>query len=262
MLVIIKMKLDTDCVLTLLTVMVITLISIHIILKMDNFIDASDVEKGKASHANSDEKKDKENDSSDHSQQNKLKGCKPSDTMEQICINHMTCCSGAKRENHACYCDHPITQSCVEGYNKCKQHLEKSTSYMKWIGKEEIEKMCSASLGLCCGKFAGIDTSKVKFAKKDTDKAIIKLNPFCALGAKKDVEKNCEKMCATYKPCKGFTADRLGCTLFDTIDLFDPSTVKVGPRGVAPRGPDPNKSIAVGDKSYNPNTIMMKLNDE
>jgi len=231
----------------------------NIIIKRENFINSSEVDEGNATYENSAIKKEKEQKNQVPSQKNKLKGCEPSDTMEQICMNHVSCCGeegSIKRENHACYCDHPITRSCVEGYNKCKEHLEKSTSYMKWIGKQKIEDMCSESLGLCCKRFGDIDISKVEFKKKDNDKAIIKLNPFCALGAKKDVVKNCKKMCATYQGCKGYTADRLGCTLFDEIDIFDPSKVKLG---LGKRAPDPNKSIEVNGKSYNPHDIHLKL---
>lgn len=251
------MKLDTNCVLTLLTIVVITLISIYIISSRERFIDSSDVDKGVSSQANSDEIKKAENDASDPSQDNKLKGCNPSDTLEDICFNHVTCCNGIKKTNHSCYCDHPISRSCIDGYNKCKDHLEKSTSYMKWIGKQEIENMCKDSLKLCCSKFSSIDTSSVKFEQKDLAKPVIKLNPFCALGAKKDVETNCQKMCATYKPCKGFIADRLGCTLFDNIEYYVAPTA-VGPRGIIPKGPDPNKSV----DGFNPQALMLKMNDE
>ena len=248
------MKLDTNCVLTVLIIVIITLLSIYIILSKDKFIDSGDVDEGKSSYENSDAKKKGENDAIDPSQYNKLKGCDPSDTLEDICFNHTTCCNGIKKTNHACYCDHPITKTCIDGYNKCKQHLEHNNPYMKWIGKQEIENVCKDSLKLCCGKFASIDTSSVKFKKNDLKKPIIKLNPFCALGAKKDVENNCQKMCATSKPCKGFIADRLGCTLFDNIEFYVAPSMK-GLKTRRIKGPDPNKSI----DGFNPKALMMKV---
>jgi hypothetical protein len=256
MLIIIKMKLYRNCLLTVLSIILMTVISIYIIINKESFIEDSDVDDGENVYKNSEAKKQGENNALKPSLDNKLKGCDPSDTLEDICYNHVTCCNGIKSSNHSCYCEHPISKSCIEGYNKCKDHLEKSTSYMKWVGKQEIENMCKDSLKLCCSKFSGIDTSSVKFEKKDPIKPVIKLNPFCALGAKKDVEQNCQKMCATYQPCKGFIADRLGCTLFDNIEYYvAPNIVNSRGRSVTSRSPDPNRSI----DGYNPQALMLKI---
>lgn len=249
------MKLDANFILIVLAIMVITILSIYIILNREKFIDDGDVNAGVSSYENSDKKKEEENNASDPSQDNKLKGCDPSDTLEDICYNHVTCCNGVKGTNNSCYCDHPISKSCIEGYNKCKDHLEKSASYMKWIGKREIENMCKDSLKMCCSKFAGINISGVKFEKKDLKKPVIKLNPFCTLGAKKDVEENCKKMCATNKPCKGFIADRLGCTLFDNIEYYIAPSMVGSKSKVSRIGPDPNKSI----DGYNPQALILKV---
>ena len=51
------MKLDTNCVLTVLIIVIITLLSIYIILSKDKFIDSGDVDEGKSSYENSDAKK-------------------------------------------------------------------------------------------------------------------------------------------------------------------------------------------------------------
>lgn len=183
------------------------------------------------------EMSDKIKNNTDSSLKHNLKKCEPSNKLSDICSNYEGCC---ENESHTsqCYCMHPITTNCIKQYRNCRKFLNNSKIHKRWYGPELIEDVCRSSLTNCCKKFDNVDTSEIQFdlntPERHRERPVIGANFFCELSTKDNIQKNCEKMCATYDKCVGFIADEYDCILFDDIQYFVPTGIGGG--GVRQRG--------------------------
>ena len=184
-------------------------------LNRETFIDEEDIDKGV--EEGEELSQNIQTREKDPSLDKLTKECDPNNKLEYICMNKDVCC---QYDSNECYCNHPITNKCVDQYEKCKKNLENSNVLLKYYNKEGIEDICNIALGKCCSKFNEVKP-EVKYNKYDKKKFISGLNEFCSLGPKDNLRSQCEKMCSTFEACKGYIADDYGCTLFDKIDYLN-----------------------------------------
>lgn len=213
-------------------------------INMETFISEDEANEGIAEGNEGAENTSNEN--TDPSLDNHLSNCDPSDKLADICFNMTACC---KSDTNECFCKHPITKKCHEQYEKCKSNLEGEPLIFDLYKKQGINDICRNSMSDCCRKFNDVQIN-TEYQKNDGQKTITKVNKFCGLGSKQNLEDSCSRMCSTYDDCKAYLADSYGCTLFDDVQFSDivPGAVYNGRKAPVQRAVD----------GYNVTNLMIK----
>jgi hypothetical protein len=143
--------------------------------------------------------------------------CSPSGTLGDIAYNYIPCCE-IEKINNQCYCDHPITQTCIKDYRDCLAKFRANPDYSRWISNTEIYKHCKDALKSCGDKFSTVDVNQFNFVENtiamQNDDPIQQLNVKCSLGRKPTNATECKKLCVTMPECKAYIVDQNECTIF------------------------------------------------